>query len=266
MNLVNGPSDFIEELRNRIYEAVLCSQLHIETRSLVLLTPVKNLDNATSTTHVEDWAGLQRQAYGLTQACSQIRKEFLPRYRQLTRIRIDIRNLQDYLFGILSSNSHNSTSVCGNISIDITTPCRLDLRDVLLLHNRAPNLHLSFTHPEKESDMMSILLDTNRWPNFHTYVSNKASRVVLEIHFDDDYLVLCPDSADEEASDEERDQQPWAYPLTQGCILYVKEEFVEDWMREPRDFESWRAGLGEWEDALGLRERKRIRCPFMPRV
>lgn len=253
----------VEELRNQIYETLLLDQQHAELKALPLLTRVQSLDGITSPRQVEDWTALQRQAYGLTQVCRQIRAEILHIYRAQTKIRIDIRDLRDYLFEVLRCDGVDPIALSGNIAIDITAPCRVDLQDILVLHDSAPNLYLSFTHPEKESDMMSILLDAHRWPDFHAYISHKTSRVVLDIDFDD-FLVLCGTSTDSEDEDGESELQYWPYPWTQGCVLFVKEGFVEQWMCEPIVFERWRTGSDEWESALGLKDRKKVRCPIRP--
>ncbi|KAH6625852.1 hypothetical protein C7974DRAFT_396835 [Boeremia exigua] len=248
------------ELRNRIYEALLCCDPPVDNDSLPRLVPRSNSDNVSAPTHPSYWAGFQRQAYGLTQCCRQVRKELLPMYRENTKIRIDIWDLKNYLAKVIQpATTADPELLYGNISIDVTSPCRIDLQDLLLSHNCAPHLHLEFTHPERESDMMSILLDADRWPQFHAYISERTTQVVVDIDFDD-FIAVCG------SMDSDDDQEPWPYPLTQGCVLHVKREFAEEWMREPLVFEKYRAEMGDWEIALGLTGRKKIRCPFRPQV
>ncbi|KAJ8116483.1 hypothetical protein OPT61_g2108 [Boeremia exigua] len=228
------------ELRNRIYRALLTHKTSLRNDDLPRLVPRRGSDNVSTRAATNDWTGCQRNAYGLTQCCRQIRKELLPMYRTHTKIRIDIRNLQDYLFDIIHHKTSNSTQIHGNISIDLTKACRIDFRDVLLLRDSAPNLHLEFTHPEPDSDMMSILLDAQRWPQFHSYVAEKTTKIMLLID-SDDYIVLCGGGED---SDDDWEPDPsWPYPFTQGCFVHVKNEFADDWMRLPAIPGCWRVGL-----------------------
>lgn len=176
-----------------------------------------------------------------------------------------MRELQDYLFEVILYGISDRSLALGNISIDITAQCVVALQEVLLLHDRAPDLQLSFTHPEKESSMMSILLDIDLWPKFHAYIAEKTIAVVLNIDHDD-FLVFCPGPADEIDSDEELEPvTQWAYPYIQGCSLHVKEEYVETWMSESwHGTDRWREGKYKWEAALGLENRKKVRCLIAP--
>ena len=136
---------------------------------------------------VENWGSLRRKSYALTRVCRQIRKEFLPLYSKEVKVRVNIEALHHYLTDVVQNAGTDPKCAYGNISIDITKECSVDLQEILLLHDRAPNLHLSFTVPERESDMMSILLDADRWPQFHAFVAEKTSHVMLYIYFDDFY-------------------------------------------------------------------------------
>lgn len=257
------------ELRNRIYSAAIADELGLEKDAIPRLVREKTPQSTTILEQTGYWNDLQRRAYSLTQVCRQIRKEFLPIYREIVGVRIDMRDLKDYLSTVIQNTNEDPTTVCGNISIDITSPCNINFRDTLLLHDRAPHLHLQFTHPETSSDMMSILLDSHLWPKFHAYISERTNRVVLNIYFDD-FIIPCTDPADDSDFDEEEghgtSEPRWPYPYTQGCVLHVKEEFIESWMRNPIVHAPYRDGMSKWENALGLTDRKKTRCPFRPRV
>jgi hypothetical protein len=225
----------------------------------------KEVPRAPTPDLVENWGSFQRKAYALTQVCRKIRREFLPLYRKEVKVRINIEDVDHYLTYAVQTAVTDPTSAYGNISIDITNERSVNLQDVLLLHDRAPDLHLSFTHPERESDMMSILLDADRWPEFHAFIAEKTSRVVLTIHFDD--FIGCGYDSSED-SDSELDEKPeenWKYPYTQSCTLFVKEEFAEMWMKRSwHGSDRWRDGLYQWEADLGLKDRKKVRCVIRP--
>lgn len=228
----------------------------------------KEAPGASSSDPVEDWGRLQRKAYALTRVCRQIRKEFFPLYRKKVKARVDMRDLRRYLTDVVQTGVTDPTCAYGNISIDITDERSVDLQEILLLHNRAPNLHLSFTHPERESDMMSILLDADRWPEFHAFVAEKTSRVILTIYFDDFIECGFGRFGPGEDSDSDLDEEPiktWVYPYTQSCTLFVKEEFVEMWMEKSwHGSNRWRDRLYQWEADLGLKDRKKSRCVITP--
>lgn len=136
------------------------------------------------------------------------------------------------------------------------------------MHNFAPNLTLCFTHREPRSDMMSILLDAHRWPEFHAYISEKTTKVELIVDHDD-FLELCPGPESESDSEEDGESYvlgtEWPFPYTQGCVLHVKEEFVESWMYGYNVLQ-WPDGISIWEERLGLKDRKKVRCPITPKV
>lgn len=225
----------------------------------------KKAPGPSTSNPVEDWGCLQRKSYALTRVCRQIRKEFLPLYRKEVKVRVDIRDLRRYLTDVVLNDVTDPTSAYGNISIDITDERSVDLQEVLLLYDRAPDLHLSFTHSERESDMMSILLNADRWPEFHAFIAEKTSRVILTIYFDD--FIICGHALVED-SDSDSDDEPienWIYPFTQICTLFLKEEFVEMWMEKSwHGSNKWRDRLYQWEADLGLKDRKKVRCVIRP--
>jgi hypothetical protein len=186
-------------------------------------------------------------------------------YRKEVKVRVDIRDLRRYLTDVVLNDVTDPTSAYGNISIDITDERSVDLQEVLLLYDRAPDLHLSFTHSERESDMMSILLNADRWPEFHAFIAEKTSRVILTIYFDD--FIICGHALVED-SDSDSDDEPienWIYPFTQICTLFLKEEFVEMWMEKSwHGSNKWRDRLYQWEADLGLKDRKKVRCVIRP--
>lgn len=228
---------------------------------------------ASTSPRIEDWSILRRQAYGLTQVSSRIRKEVLPLYREKVAVRIDIRDLPHYVTDVILSNQKDPALVYGNVSIDVRYDCSVELRDVILLHDCAPNLHLRFTHPGGQgSGMMSILLDAHRWPKFHSYMSERTSRLVLDIGISD-ALVFCPGPVDDLELDDDWDPPllTWPYAFDSGYfvyvkgLLYIKEDFAEPWMsKSALSAEHWREGLAEWEDDLGLGGEMQSRCPFRP--
>lgn len=113
--------------------------------------------------------------------------------------------------------------------------------------------------------MMSILLDANRWPEFHAYIAEQTSAVTLNIDYDD-YIVFCPGPVDNLDSDDDLDTvEQWQYPYTQSCSLHVKEEFADMWMCKGwLGTDRWREGMLQWEKSLGLEKRKKARCIIRP--
>jgi hypothetical protein len=230
---------------------------------------------ASTSPQIKDWNALQRQAYGLTQVSNLIRKELLPLYREEVAVRIDIHDLPHYVTDVILSNNKHLSLVYGNINIDVKYDCSVDLRDTILLHDRAPNLQLKFTHPGgQDNDMMSILLDADHWPKFHAYISERTSRVVLDFWISD-ALIFCPGPVDE--SDLEDDWDPplltWPYAFDTGYftyvkgLLHIKEECAEPWMLKPTSTaRHWRDGLAGWEEELGLGGLTHSRYSFRPQV
>ncbi|KAF3036796.1 hypothetical protein E8E12_004674 [Didymella heteroderae] len=245
------------ELRNRIFEAVLLYDSSIEGRDMPRLRRQQKSIGASKSRQIEDWSVLRRQTYGLTQVSSSIRKELLPLYREKVAVRIDIRDLPYYVTDVILSNQNDPARVYGNISIDVQYDCSVNIQDTILLHDRAPNLHLRFTHPgRQDNDMMSILLDAHRWPKFHAYISERTSHVVLDIGISD-ALVFCPGLVDDQELDDYWDPPllTWPYAFDSGYfayvkgLLYVKEHFEEPWMsKSALPAEHWRDGLAEWEE------------------
>ena len=230
---------------------------------------------ASTSPQIEDWSSLRRQSYGLTQVSSRIRREVLPLYREKVAVRIDIGDLPYYVSDVILPGQTEVALVCGNISIDVRRDCSVNLQDTILLHNRAPNFHLRFTHPGgQDNDMMSILLETHCWPKFHGYISERTSRVILDIGISD-ALVFCPGLVDDQELDD--DWEPplltWSYAFGSGYFVYVKgllcikEEFAEPWMsKSALSAAHWREGLARWEEDLGLGGAMQSRCSFRPQV
>lgn len=230
---------------------------------------------ASSSPQFENWSTLRRQTYGITQVNSRIRREVLPLYREKVVVRIDIRDPPHYITDVILSNERDSSLACGNISIDVRYDCIVDLRDAILLHDCAPNFHLRFTHPGgRNDDMMSILLDAHRWPKFHAYISERTSRLMIDIGISD-ALVFCPGLIDD--LELEDDWGPplltWPYVLNPGFfayvkgLIYVKEDFAEPWMsKSALSAEHWREGLARWCEELGLGGVMQNRCSFRPQV
>jgi hypothetical protein len=224
---------------------------------------------------IKDWSNLQRQTYGLTQVSSGIRREILPLYREKVAVRIDIGDLPDYVTEVILSKQEDIALVRGNISIDVRDDCSVDLQDTILLHDRAPNFHLRFTHPGgHHNDMMSILLDAHRWPSFHAYISERTSHLILDISISD-ALVFCPGPVDDEEPDEDWDPPllTWPHAFYPGYLtyveglLYVKEDFAEPWMSKSLlSAEHWREGLAKWEAKLGFGGETQTRHSFRPQV
>lgn len=253
---------------------MLADKRHIEGKELPRLVHQPTSTGAPRFIQMEDWSTLQRQAYGLIQVNRQIRKEFLPLYRERVAVRIDTRELPNYVAEVIQCTHTNPALIYRNISIDVRYNCSVDLQNVLLLHDGAPNLHLKFTHPGGDNDMMSILLDTHRWPEFHAYISERTRLVILDIGISD-ALVFCPGLVDDLDSNDNRDPPllTWPYAYDSGYfayvkgLLYVKEEFAEPWMyKSHSSSEHWRDGLANWEDRLGLGGSMRLRCSFRPQV
>lgn len=265
------------ELRNRIFEAVLINDISDEEQDMPRLRYRPKRTGASTSPQIEDWSTLRRQAYGLTQVSNMIRKEVLPSYRQKVVVRVDIRDLPYYVKDVILSNQNDASLVYGNISIDVGYVCSVDLQDTILLHNRAPNLHLQFTHPEgQDSDMMSILLDAQRWPKFHAYIAEQTSSVVLNIGISDsDAITFCSSCivSDQKLEDCEPHQFTWPYAFDSRYfayvkgLLHIKEDFAEPWMSESAlSVEHWREGLTNWEAKLGFGGVTQNRYSFRPRV
>jgi hypothetical protein len=265
---------FFLELRNRIYDAVLLYDVSSEEQDLPRLRHWPNSTGVTTSPHIEDWSILRRQAYGLTQVSSVVREEVLPLYREKVIVRVDIRDLPHYVTDVILSSQKGVALVHGNISIDVGHDCSVDLQDTILLHSRAPNFHLRFTHPRRQNDMMSILLEAHRWPKFHAYISECTSHVVLDIDISD-ALVFCPGPVDDQEPDEDWDPPLliWPYAFDPGYfvyvkgLLYIKEEFTEPWMsKSALPAEHWYEGLAKWEAKLGLGGAMQSRCSFRPQI
>ncbi|KAF2993455.1 hypothetical protein E8E13_002237 [Curvularia kusanoi] len=256
------------KLRNRIYDIAISEEVGLEAEELPQLVHTQP-SWITSFGRIEELEDLRRKSYGLTQTCRQIREEFLPIYRSNVKVRINIQDLQHYVADVIQGPSVDPMQAYGNIGIDVTGRCEVNLREVLLLNNCAPNFHLSLTRPEEADGAVMFLLSAggSPKPELDAFIAEKTREVVLQVHRDprcpayrfgvdndfsgsgpdsdsefypdsddDSQPALCrlaySDSSDDDAGDE---SQPVRYipfqEMWSTCKLIVKEEFVEQWMR-----------------------------------
>jgi hypothetical protein len=196
------------ELRNTIY-----ANLIIPTSSHACPTTTSN------------WNLFQRHTLGLTQACRQLRLEFLPLYNANTRIEIALCEMNEYLASCISPHILLNPSYISVIRGEMPSirPYSIDdVRAVILAPNVDLQLNLSSTH-----DTMLEPAISSPW---YAYLERAVAK--LEVN-------TC---------------REWWRRDEDEVVVWVKEECKEIWMIGAKEDGNLpqRAGKSKWARQLGV--------------
>jgi hypothetical protein len=181
------------------------------------------------------WIVRPRSDMGLTQACHQLRHEFLPIVQSKSIIGIKLHELPRYFNECIASMFQDRAVAKANIVVDsMDTPvCKVDLLPFILFRRAAP--HVSVAFDEYKAVKLFNFEQGSKW---HTYMSRCVSKVVC-----------CVTSIGD---------CPCCYLLhLQALVAYVKAEFTENWMSSLAESQS--IMYGEEKTPAQIDER-RIWC------
>ncbi|KAF3036797.1 hypothetical protein E8E12_004744 [Didymella heteroderae] len=215
-----------------------------------LISPKRNKYARLATPNqLKSWSGLRRTYLGLSQTCSQIRREFLPAYSMVCT-GVDLEDLSDYLRVFVVQRGGGVTDYRGNIDIGVEANNGFEFRDALILINESPNVRVQFSSREMEeyteldadgceSELEGILLYTQcEYPKFWEFLLTRTSSLRLGI------------MSTREFSDIDGMSKQSHY--VSNIEIWVKAEFAEDWMH--KGFCTGKEN-DQWQSELELPER-----------
>lgn len=175
---------------------------------------------------VEDWSQLSRKYLGLSQACSQIRQEFMPLFAMIWTS-VHLRDLDKYLHDFIVPQSDKVADLRGCIDVGVDDEDRrTNFLYAMVMINEA-HLRVKFSTRDKDEyyeitdgiteDLALAVLDAEEFsPKFWTLVKEKASSVQLGI-------------MQERAFSDDDGMPKGSYHIYEMTIV-IKKDLAEDWM------------------------------------
>ncbi|UPX21296.1 uncharacterized protein EKO05_0011486 [Ascochyta rabiei] len=228
--LADTPLTRTQEIRNRIYDLAIADVLHKATQPGLAHPRRKAHTIREAQLLTRNWRLFRRLFLGLTQACRQLREEFLPTHQYRIPMTVQLTELEAYFATFVHDTN------MANVKLQLHDGVRpTEMRALILRCATSPRILIDYACSPR-CPMAEILAYPESYVAFYDYLVERTERIVA-----------VPGSCTVARPDGSTFKRTWIV----GLDVYVKQEFAEAWMDAPLVGTNT-AELGYWRDGLGL--------------